>query len=130
MLDLFMNMTILIAIIKHIIIIIMKNEYDITVNAADESVDLLKDGKLVAYYDEQKIRRDVDFTDFATECDAEDWYWATEQDYVSGILGVPADVAAAFIASARERFHRVFCVGAAAAQELEAELSDRRRGIR
>lgn len=108
----------------------MKNEYDITVNAAGESVDLIKGGKLVACYDEQKIRRDVDFADFASESDAEDWYWATEQDYVSGILGVPADVAAAFIAAARGRFHLVFCVGVAAAQELEAELSDRRRGIR
>lgn len=89
-----------------------------------------KGEKLVAYYDEQKIRRDVDFTDFASESDAEDWYWETEQDYVSGVLGVSADVAAAFIAAARERFHLVFCVGVAAAQELEAELSDRRRGIR
>lgn len=108
----------------------MKNEYDITVNAAGKSVDLLRNGKLVACYDAQKIRRDVDFTDFETESAAEDWYWGTEQDYVSGILGVPADVAAAFIAAARERFHLVFCVGVAAAQELEAELSDRRRGIR
>ena len=69
----------------------------------------VEDGKLVAYYDAQKIRRDVDFTDFADETSAEDWYWATEQDYVSGALGVPADVAAAFIAAARERFHLVFC---------------------
>lgn len=111
-------------------IIVMKNEYDITINAAGKSVDLLKGGKLVACYDATKIRRDVDFTDFAEETSAEDWYWETEQDYVSGTLGVPADVAAAFIAAARERFHLVFCVGVAAAQELEAELSDRRRGIR
>ena len=108
----------------------MKNEYDITINAADKSVDLFKGGKLIASYDERKIRGDVDFTDFADETSAEDWYWATEQNCVSGILGVPADVAAAFIAAARERFHLVFCVGVAAAQELEAELSDRRRGIR
>lgn len=112
-------------------IMIMNNtNHQISYNEKDNSVDLLKDGKIVAYYDELKIRRDVDFTDFADETSAEDWYWATEQDCVSGILGVPADVAAAFIAAARERFHLVFCVGVAAAQELEAELSDRRRGIR
>lgn len=112
------------------ITIMNDTKHKITNNEKDNSVDLLKDGKLVAYYDAQKIRRDVDFSDFASESAAEDWYWTTEQDYVSGILGVPADVAAEFIAAARERFHIVFCVGVAAAQELEAELSDRRRGIR
>ena len=119
-----MNMNIMQAMIMN------DTNHKISYNEKDKSVDLLKDGKLVAYYDAQKIRRDVDFTDFADETSAEDWYWATEQDYVSGALGVPADVAAAFIAAARERFHLVFCVGVAAAQELEAELSDRRRGIR
>lgn len=116
----------------HIMKIIIMNTttHKISYNENDNSVDLLKDGKLVAYYDVLKIRRDVDFSDFASESDAEDWYWTTEQDYVSGALGVPADVAAEFIAAARARFHLIFCVGVAAAQELEAELSDRRRGIR